>query len=428
MQAKYKKLRDDAYERGAAELEELLPLPTFIDFVVLFITEGHKRARNALSIANSDPAVIALVDRWCRRLADKEPIYSVQHHADQALEDLRCFWGSLLNVEPDVIRFQRKSNSNQLAKRTWRSPHGVLTVTVNDTYLRARMPAWVDHVKQCWLDSNRPRGVAKPGIAPALGAGDRWFESSRPDLPSVATTDSTPESTTQARSGGRSSLKVMPAPEASTSTSTITVILADDHEIVRDGIRMVLEAEEDIAVVAEAGDTASAVRYVLGHKPTVLVLDLNMPGGSSLEAIPTILESSPETSVVMLTMQSDEAFAREALGAGAKGYVVKHAAASELVDAIRAVVAGQTYVNPQMGAKLAAAPPPGESAPDGLTPRELEILGLLADGLMNPEIAEKLVLSVRTVETHRANIQRKTSAKTRAELIAYAREHDLVQA
>jgi two-component system response regulator NreC len=218
----------------------------------------------------------------------------------------------------------------------------------------------------------------------------------------------------------------MPSTEG--DASPITVILADDHEIVRDGIRMVLEAEEDIEVVAEAGDTEGAARYTRGHKPTVLVLDLNMPGGSSLEAIPGILESSPETSVVMLTMQSDEAFAREALGAGARGYVVKHAAASELVDAIRAVVAGQTYVNPQMGAKLAAAPSHGDAAPDGLTAREVEVLGLLADGLMNPEIAEKLVLSVRTVETHRANIQRKTDAKTRAELISYAREHGLVRA
>src|SRR4029079_17864877 len=149
--------------------------------------------------------------------------------------------------------------------------------------------------------------------------------------------------------------------------------------------------------------------------------------GSSLEAIPGILESSPGTSIVMLTMQSDEAFAREALGVGAKGYVVRHAAASELVDAIRAVVAGQTYLNPQMGAKLAASPTKEDPAPDGLTAREVEVLGLLADGLMNPEIAEQLVLSVRTVETHRANIQRKTSAKTRAELIAYAREHGLVR-
>ena len=216
-------------------------------------------------------------------------------------------------------------------------------------------------------------------------------------------------------------------PSAENGTNPITVILADDHEIVRDGIRMVLEAEEDIEVVAEAGDAESAARYTLGHKPTVLVLDLNMPGGSSLAAIPGILESSPETSVVMLTMQSDEAFAREALGVGAKGYVVKHAAASELVDAIRAVVAGQTYLNPQMGAKLAASPAKEDPAPDGLTAREVEVLGLLADGLMNPEIAEQLVLSVRTVETHRANIQRKTSAKTRAELIAYAREHGLVR-
>lgn len=208
--------------------------------------------------------------------------------------------------------------------------------------------------------------------------------------------------------------------------SRISVVLADDHEIVRDGIRMVLENESHIEVVAEAGDTDAAARYVLGHKPTILVLDLNMPGGSSLEAIPKLLETSPETSIVVLTMQSDEAFAREALSAGAHGYVVKHAAARELVDAIHTAIRGETYVNPQIGAKLATSSS-HDGRPDGLTPREVEVLGLLALGLMNPEIAERLVLSVRTVETHRANIQRKAGLKTRAELIAYALDHDLVE-
>jgi two-component system response regulator NreC len=215
--------------------------------------------------------------------------------------------------------------------------------------------------------------------------------------------------------------------DKSQGQDVITVVLADDHEIVRNGIRMVLEAQPEIEVVAEAGDAETAARYALGHKPTVLVLDLSMPGPvSSLEAIPKVLESSPGTSIVVLTMQDEPAFARKALQSGAKGYVIKHSAASELVTAIHQVVAGDTYINPSLGARLAAEPEP-EGAPDELTPREVEVLGLIALGYMNPEIAEQLVLSVRTIETHRANIQRKTGLSTRAELIAYAIEHKLVE-
>jgi two-component system, NarL family, response regulator NreC len=202
----------------------------------------------------------------------------------------------------------------------------------------------------------------------------------------------------------------------------VTVVLADDHVIVRDGIRMVLESEPGIQVVAEAGTAEDAVRYVLGHKPSILVLDLNMPGESSLEAIPRILESSPGTKVIVLTMQSEPAFVRSALQAGASGYVVKHAAAKELVDAISTSLAGDTYLNPTLGAKLAAAPNSG-GPPDELTPREVEVLTLLAQGYMNPEVAGQLVLSVRTVETHRANIQRKTGVSSRAELISYAKQN-----
>ncbi|MBK5233129.1 MAG: response regulator transcription factor [Thermoleophilia bacterium] len=208
------------------------------------------------------------------------------------------------------------------------------------------------------------------------------------------------------------------------SSDEVTVVLADDHVIVRDGVRMVLEAEEDIRVVAEAGNADDAVRYVLGHRPSVLILDLNMPGRPILEVIPSVLESSPETKVIVLTMQSELVFVRSALQAGASGYVVKHSAASELVDAIRASLAGDTYLNPTLGAKLAAAPA-ASGPPDELTPREIEVLGQLARGLTNPEVAEELVLSVRTVETHRANIQRKTGISTRAELITYAKENDL---
>ena len=213
--------------------------------------------------------------------------------------------------------------------------------------------------------------------------------------------------------------------EREAGSETVTIVLADDHQIVRDGIRMVLEAEPDFEVVAEAGDAEEASRYVLGHKPTVLVLDLNMPGKPSLELLPEIIERSPNTAVIVLTMQSEPAFARQALTTGARGYVVKHSAARELVEAIRVVIGGDTYINPQLGARVASEPPPGP--PDDLTPRERDVLGLLALGYMNPEIAEQLVISVRTVETHRANIHRKTGVTSRAELIAYALEKGLVE-
>lgn len=219
----------------------------------------------------------------------------------------------------------------------------------------------------------------------------------------------------------------MAAEEAKTGSETITIVLADDHEIVRDGLRMVLDAEPDMEVVAEAGDVGEATRKVGGHHPTVLVLDLNMPGEPSLPAIPSIMEASPETGILVLTMQNEPAFAREALRAGAKGFVVKHSAGRELVQAIRTVAGGGTYINPELGARVAAEPPPSQGPPDGLTDREAEVLGLIALGYTNPEIAEKLFLSVRTVETHRANIQQKLGLTTRAELVRYALDHELVE-
>ncbi len=211
------------------------------------------------------------------------------------------------------------------------------------------------------------------------------------------------------------------------AAETITIVLADDHEIVRDGIRMVLDAQPDMEIVAEASTADDASRYVLGHKPSVLVLDLNMPGTPSLEVIPQIKERSPDTAVVVLTMQKEPAFARKAMQAGARGFVIKHSAARELVEAVRSVVGGDVYITPQVGARLAAEPDAPDGPPDDLTPREVEILGLIALGFMNPEIADQLVLSVRTVETHRSNVQRKTGMSTRAELIAYALENDLVE-
>src|SRR6202051_2101313 len=145
---------------------------------------------------------------------------------------------------------------------------------------------------------------------------------------------------------------------ATESPAAIRIVLADDHQVVRAGLRLLLDAEEGLEVVAEASDVDSARRYVRGHHPAVLVLDLNMPGGSSLEAIPAIREEAPDTQVVVLTMQEEPAFARQALATGALGYVLKESADDELVEAVRRAAAGETYLNPRLGARVAAAPPP----------------------------------------------------------------------
>jgi len=208
-------------------------------------------------------------------------------------------------------------------------------------------------------------------------------------------------------------------------TALIRIVIADDHAVVRSGLRMVLDAEEGIEVVAEAGDVETAMRAVRGHHPDVLVLDLNMPGEPSLEAIPRIVEQTPETAIVVLTMQQDPAFAREALRSGARGYVLKEAADAELVQAVRMAVEGRTYLNPELGARMAAEPPPS-GPPDDLTERELEVLRLIALGHTNSEIASQLYLSVRTVESHRAHIQQKVRRSTRAELVRYALDHGLI--
>ena len=208
--------------------------------------------------------------------------------------------------------------------------------------------------------------------------------------------------------------------------AAITIVLADDHEIVRAGLRMLLEAEADFAVVAEAGDVTVAERRVASHRPDVLVLDVNMPQGSSIPAIPRIRHASPGTRIVMLTVQSDPELAREALQAGATGYVLKEAAREELIQAVRLAAAGRTYLNPELGAKLVAEVPTRTRLPDDLSAREIEVLRLIALGHTNSEIATQLFLSVRTVESHRAHIQQKTQQSSRAELVSYARRHGLL--
>jgi two-component system response regulator NreC len=215
----------------------------------------------------------------------------------------------------------------------------------------------------------------------------------------------------------------MPDPAA----EEIRVVLADDHRVVRTGLRMVLDAEPGIAVVAEAGDIPATGRALLAHRPDVLVLDLNMPGEQSLSAIPRFVADHPETAIVVLTMQQDPAFAREALRGGARGYVLKEAADDELVRAVRLAHDGRTYLNPELGAKMAAEPAPS-GPPDDLTERELEVLRLIALGHTNSEIAAQLYLSVRTIESHRAHIQQKIRRSTRAELVRYALDHQLIDA
>ena len=205
----------------------------------------------------------------------------------------------------------------------------------------------------------------------------------------------------------------------------LSVVLADDHAVVRSGLRLLL-GQAGMDVVAEAGDVESALRYVLGHKPDVLVLDLNMPGEPSLPAIPRFLEHSPETHIVVLTMQQDPQFAREALTLGATAYVLKEAADEELVQAIHSARKGQTYVNPSLGARLAREPLKPAGPPGGLSEREVDVLKLIALGHTNAEIAAQLFLSVRTVETHRAHIQQKLGRATRAELVAYALDEGLI--
>lgn len=212
------------------------------------------------------------------------------------------------------------------------------------------------------------------------------------------------------------------------STDPLTVVLADDHVVVRSGLRLLLEAEPAIEVVAEADDVTSALAAVREHRPDVLVLDLHMPGEPSLPAIPRLRRDCPGTRVVVLTAQRDPSYAGEALRLGAAGYVPKEAAGNHLLEAILVAGRGEgTYLEPRLGARLAAARAAAAGAAPELTARELDVLRLIARGLTNREIAERLYLSVRTVESHRARIQRKLGRSRRSDLVDYALERGLVE-
>lgn len=207
----------------------------------------------------------------------------------------------------------------------------------------------------------------------------------------------------------------------------ITIVLADDHKMVRSGLRALLESDGRFVVLAEAGDVAGVVEKVRACHPQVLVLDLNMAGDSSLDSIPQLRADSPDTQIVVLTMQEDPAFARAALSSGALGYVLKDAASDELMNAVLLAATGRTYLNPQLGARLAVEPAEQDGRPDKLSPRETEVLKLIAVGHTNTEIAASLHISVRTVESHRAHIQQKIGPTTRAELFSYARSRGLLE-
>ena len=208
----------------------------------------------------------------------------------------------------------------------------------------------------------------------------------------------------------------------------ISVVLVDDHAVVRSGLRLLLEAQHDIEVVGEAGNAKDAVFRARAFKPNIILLDVVMPGESGIEALPKLLKESPETRVLVLSMEDDPSYVREAFAAGASGYVLKEAADEEVVSAVREIASGGRYVHPALGARMVAAEAQERAAAeaDPLSDREREVLRLLALGHTNQEIAEQLYISVRTAESHRAHIMQKLHLATRAELVRYALTHGLL--
>jgi len=209
----------------------------------------------------------------------------------------------------------------------------------------------------------------------------------------------------------------------------IRVLVVDDHAVVRTGLRLLLDAEDDIEVVGEAGTARDAVFEARATKPDVILMDVVMPGGSGIEATPQLLHEEPDAKVLVLSMQDDPSYVRQAFAAGASGYVLKEAADAEVVAAVREVAAGGRYVNPSLGARLVAAEADerARAEADPLSDREREVLRLLALGHTNQEIAKMLYISVRTAETHRAHIMQKLRLTTRAELVRYALSHGLLE-
>jgi two-component system response regulator NreC len=210
---------------------------------------------------------------------------------------------------------------------------------------------------------------------------------------------------------------------------TIRIVLVDDHAVVRAGLRLLLDVEDDLETIGEAGDAREAIFEVRSSKPDVVIMDVGLGGGKTgIETTPDVLHEAPDAKVLMLSMQDDPRYVREAFAAGASGYVLKEAADSELVQAVREVVGGSRYVDPALGARIAVADAEAARAAeeDPLSDREREVLRLLALGHTNQEIAKTLFISVRTAETHRAHVMQKLRLSTRAELVRYAMAHRLL--
>jgi two-component system, NarL family, response regulator NreC len=202
----------------------------------------------------------------------------------------------------------------------------------------------------------------------------------------------------------------------------IRVLVVDDHAVVRSGLRLLLDGQPDIETVGEAENADRAVFEALETKPDVVLMDLVMPGKGGIEGMPAVLEAVPAAKVLVLSMQDDPRYVRAAFAAGATGYVLKEAADTDLVTAIRAVAAGEQYVHPSLGARMIAADAEAaaQAGSDPLSEREHEVLRLLALGHTNQEIASKLFISVRTAETHRAHIMQKLRLTSRADLVRHA--------
>jgi DNA-binding NarL/FixJ family response regulator len=210
---------------------------------------------------------------------------------------------------------------------------------------------------------------------------------------------------------------------------SIRVLIVDDHAVVRAGLRMLIDAEEDMETVGEAGSVREAVFEARSLGPDLVLMDVVMPGESGLEGLPVLLKEHPAVKVLVLSMQDDPRYVREAFAAGASGYVLKEAADAEVVQAIREVSKGGRYVHPELGARMVEAEAEAErrAAEDPLSEREREVLRLLALGYTNQEIAKQLYISVRTAETHRSHVMQKLRLGSRAELVRYALAHGLLE-
>ena len=210
----------------------------------------------------------------------------------------------------------------------------------------------------------------------------------------------------------------------------VDIVLADDHGVLRGGLRALLNSEDDLEVIGEAASGDEVLKIASEMQPDIVLLDLNMPGPGGIEVTRRLREVAPETRVLVLTLHEDEGLVRETIESGASGYIIKRAVESELINAIRAVARGEMYIHPSMTRALLREPekrtPPPSGAQESLTPRETDVLRLIALGYTNRQAAEELGLSVRTIETHRANLMGKLGLKSRVELVRWAADNDLM--